>query len=102
MKLVDDVLIYADSSPQLYERIENVLIQCKEHNVILSINKLVGLQSSVFIGSRGGIPGRCDATDPIGMPLKGIATYIETVNRNCRLTTMAILQIFLAIFLPYT
>ncbi len=57
VKLIDDVLITAENYPQLYERIENVLQQCEEHNIILSINKFKIGDPVVFSGFNLGSTG---------------------------------------------
>ena len=57
VKLIDDVLISAENYPQLYERIENVLKQCEEHNIILSINKFKIGDPVVFSGFNLGSAG---------------------------------------------
>ena len=57
VKLIDDVLIMAENYPQLYERIENVLKQCEEHNIILSVNKFKIGDPVVFSGFNLGSTG---------------------------------------------
>ena len=57
VKLVDDVLVTAENYPQLYERIENVLKQCEEHKIILSVNKFKIGDPVVFSGFNLGSNG---------------------------------------------
>ena len=57
VKLIDDVLVTAESYPQLYERIENVLRQAEEHNIVLSDNKFKIGDPVVFSGFNLGSAG---------------------------------------------
>ena len=40
IKLVDDILVYASNYAELFERVENVLRRCTEHNITLSRKKV--------------------------------------------------------------
>ena len=57
VKLINDVLISPENYPQSYERIENVLKQCEEHNIVLSINKFKISDPVVFLGFNLGLLG---------------------------------------------
>ena len=39
VKLIDDILVYASNYSELFERVENVLQRCTEHNITLSRTK---------------------------------------------------------------
>ena len=50
VKLIDDILVYADTLEQLFERAENVLKACQEKNITLSLKKLQIGTRTTFAG----------------------------------------------------
>ena len=46
LKLVDDILVYAESYEELFNRVEAVLQRCTDHGITLSKRKIDGTQST--------------------------------------------------------
>ena len=50
LKLVDDVLVFADSREELIQRVRNVLDRCRSHNIVMSKSKFELGQTVTFAG----------------------------------------------------
>ena len=58
LKLVDDILIFSSNLEELFERVENVLRACTEHNITLSRKKLEIGSCVTFAGFQVSDAGR--------------------------------------------
>ena len=88
-KIVDDILISASSFPQLHERIRQVLVRCREINLIVSAKKLQVGTSVKFAGhmvSSDGImpdPGMLSAISDFPRPanISEVRSFLGMANQ---------------------
>ena len=88
-KLIDDILVEADSIKQLVKTIKRVLKKCKEHDITISPSKFkIGRQVKFggFIVSDKGVridPERIDAISkfPVPTDVKGVRSFMGLINQ---------------------
>jgi hypothetical protein len=89
LKLVDDILVQADTVDQLIERVSNVLQRCREHKITISKKKLEYGQSVTFAGFRVGSTGiqpnpdmtRAIRDFPTPTDVPGVRSFLGMLNQ---------------------
>ena len=88
-KIVDDILVWADSLPELVDRVRQIAVKCKELNIILSRKKfMIGNElpfAGLILGAKGVSPDpertRALSEFPRPKDVTGVRSFLGLANQ---------------------